>query len=96
MSGNMIAVCGIDCTHCRDGRQLNGCSHCSHCLRCTRSAYLQYSLDCADCTYCFGCVGLSGAEFHILNEPHDRTDYFKRTAQLRAELDSVALDRLLR
>jgi hypothetical protein len=31
----------------------------------------------SECNYCFGCVGLTRADFHILNEPYDRSEYFK-------------------
>ena len=31
---------------------------------------------CTDCTYCYGCVGLAKKEFHILNVPYSRTEYF--------------------
>jgi hypothetical protein len=38
------------------------------------------------CTYCFGCVGLSQRDFHILNEPCGRRDYFAITKRLAQEL----------
>jgi len=31
---------------------------------------------CTDCNYCYGCVGLSKKEFHILNQPYTRSEYF--------------------
>jgi hypothetical protein len=76
----------IDCTHSHASMDLIACSHCRGCDRCSRSAYLERCVDCSDCTYCFGCVGLSGAEFQILNEPYDRSSYFKLLNQLSRQL----------
>jgi hypothetical protein len=87
------------CTHCTRCQLCNNCSHCvdcknchasAYCLRsesCSASAYLVMSRNLADCTYCFGCVGLSRKDFHILNVPFGRTEYFAVTKRLRAELD---------
>jgi hypothetical protein len=38
------------------------------------------------CNYCFGCVGLSNKDFHILNEPYDRSTYFETVARLSRAL----------
>ena len=38
------------------------------------------------CSYCFGCVGLSQRDFHILNEPYGRRDYFAIAKRLTQEL----------
>ena len=74
------------CTHCRDSRDLRGCSHCVSCERCSSSSYLIKSVDCHGSSYCFGCVGLSGKDFHVLNEPYDRSAYFALTTRLAREL----------
>jgi hypothetical protein len=47
------------------------------------SAYLVKCVGLSGCTYCFGCVGLSKKDFHILNEPYDRTAWFAKVAELR-------------
>jgi hypothetical protein len=85
------------CTHCRDCEALTisshclrctSCHECSHCEdseACTGSAYLVHCFNCNDCTYCYGCVGLSKKEFHILNVPYSRTEYFKIVKQLSAQ-----------
>jgi hypothetical protein len=44
----------------------------------------------ANCNYCFGCVGFSDKDFHILNQPYSRKDYFEITAELSR---SLRLDR---
>jgi hypothetical protein len=50
------------------------------------SAYLVRSVGCSGCTYCFGCVGLSRKDFHILNVPYERQEYFAKIAELRRML----------
>jgi hypothetical protein len=86
------------CTHssgCRTSSHLthcvecSGCHDCAYCLRsenCTRSSYLVLSRSCSECTYCFGCVGLAKKDFHVLNVPHGRTEYFRVVDGLRREL----------
>jgi hypothetical protein len=79
----------IDCTECTQSTGLTGClacSHCEHCERCVGSAYLVRCIDCSGCTYCFGCVGLSKKDFHILNEPYERQEYFAKVSELRRAL----------
>ncbi len=76
----------IDSNHCFGSRTLVGCTHCAESDRCSRSAYLERCADCDDCRYCFGCVGLSGREFHILNRPYGRSEYFKMTVELKQSL----------
>jgi hypothetical protein len=77
---------------CVDSSHLTGCRGCLSCTqcvgaeRCTGSAYLVRSTACVGCTYCFGCVGLHKKDFHILNEPYDRTTYFATVAKLTREL----------
>jgi len=73
-------------SHCRGSRLLVACHHCIDCESCTRSSYLVRSIAVSDSTYCFGCVGISGKDFHILNEPYERTAYFEITRRLSREL----------
>jgi hypothetical protein len=53
---------------------------------CTSSAYVVLSRNLQDCNYCFGCVGLAKKDFHILNVPFPRTEYFKVVGRLKKEL----------
>ena len=83
------------CTHCQDCEATTGsghcvrcvgchdCSHCEDVTACTHSAYLLRCSFCADCNYCLGCVGLAKKEFHILNRPYSRSDYFALVKTLR-------------
>jgi len=75
-----------ECSHCSGCTECLSCSHCEKCERCTQSAYLVRSIACSGCTYCFGCVGLSKKDFHILNEPYERQEWFAMVAELRRAL----------
>jgi hypothetical protein len=75
-----------DCSHCRGCRALVACTHCIDTESSVRSSYLVRCYAMSDCTYAFGCVGLSHKDFHILNEPYDRTAYFEITQRLMREL----------
>ena len=75
-----------DCSHCRSSRGLIACHHCVECEACSSSAYLVKCSALTNCLYCFGCVGLRGKEFHILNEPYSKSDYFALTRRLGQEL----------
>jgi hypothetical protein len=80
--------CG-DCTdssHCRKCTGCLGCKHCIACERCTGSAYLMRCVGLSGCSYCFGCVGLSNKDFHVLNEPYERSAYFALTNALARKL----------
>lgn len=86
------------CTHCVRCELCNNCTHCVECKSCHASAYCLQSESCtgsaylvlcrnlSDCNYCFGCVGLSKKDFHILNEPFSRKEYFEVTGKLRQAL----------
>lgn len=76
----------VECTHCHNCEDMMGCTHCKGSSRCLQSAYLEHCLDCSSCQYCFGCVGIHGRDFHILNEPYSRSDYFKITSKLKKSL----------
>jgi len=75
-----------DCSQCRGSKGLIGCQHCIECETCSSSSYLVRSVGLSGCSYCFGCVGLSNKDFHILNQPYSRKDYFAITAKLSKEL----------
>jgi hypothetical protein len=76
----------VQSTHCRASRDLYAANHCIACERCSHSSYLVRCSDCTSCTYCFGCVGLVGKDFHILNRPYPRSEYFAITAKLKTSL----------
>jgi hypothetical protein len=76
----------VSSTHCRSSRDLSQCNHCTDSERCMQSSYLVRCFDCTACSYCFGCVGLVGKDFHILNQPYSRSDYFATLARLQKQL----------
>jgi len=75
-----------DCAHCARSRGLTRCQHCTDSERCVASSYLVQCFDLTECAYCFGCVGLAGVDFHLLNQPYPREEYFALTRRLLAEL----------
>lgn len=70
------------CHHCRRSRRLYHAQHCLESEDCYESAYLVRCRGLVRASYCFGCVGLQDVDFHILNEPVERSEYFARTAEL--------------
>jgi hypothetical protein len=73
-------------THCHDCTACHDCAYCESSENCAGSSYLVMSRGCADCTYCFGCVGLSKKDFHVLNQPYSRSEYFRIVEALRQTL----------
>jgi hypothetical protein len=71
-----------DCSHCEASRGLLSCHHCLDCHDCMGSTYLTHCSALVQCNYCFGCVGLGGKDFHVLNQPCDRSLYFEITRKL--------------
>lgn len=74
-----------DCSHCEGSKSLLGCHHCAECTECIGSSYLVRCSSMTKCHYCFGCVGLSNQDFHILNQPYDRSTYFRITRRLQSQ-----------
>ena len=74
------------CTQCRGCENCHASSYCVQCRNCSDSSYLILSEDCAECVFCFGCVGLVKKEFHILNKPFTRQEYFELVGELKATL----------
>ena len=52
------------------------CSGCTNCYRCTHCMKCEATTGSSHCLRCTGCVGLAKKEFHILNQPYSRTEYF--------------------
>lgn len=66
----------VDCSHCERTTFSIGCTHAYECDNCSDSQYIERSIDLKGCSYCFGCVALRSKEFHILNQPYKRDEYF--------------------
>lgn len=91
-----------ECTYCEDSVDCVSCTQCKRCLGCEGSSYCADARDCASgkyltlcvecvgCTHCLGCVGLEGAEFHVLNQPMGRREYFDLAKRVHEELTARA------
>lgn len=77
----------VSCTHAVRSVECDASSHLRDCRGCEDSRYLLLCVECVSCTYCLGCVGLEGQEFHVLNEPVSRSEYFKLVKALGIELE---------
>lgn len=75
-----------DCSHCQASRALLSCHHCVDTQSSMGSTYLVRCSAMAQCNYCLGCVGLSHRDYHILNQPYDRSAYFELSRQLMRQL----------
>jgi hypothetical protein len=76
-----------DSSHCQASRGLLSCQHCIDTRNSNRCSYLVRCANMTQCTYCFGCVGLSHKDFHILNQPYDRSTYFQISRELAKQLE---------
>jgi hypothetical protein len=71
-----------DCSHCQASRGLLSCHHCTDTDTSMGSSYLVRCSNMTQCNYCIGCVGLSQKDYHVLNQPYDRSAYFELSRQL--------------
>ncbi len=67
------------CYECVDCYNCYNLQHGQYCQNC-RDSYLLY--DCKGCSDCFGCVSLVNKQYHILNEPYSKEEYFKKLAEI--------------
>lgn len=63
-----------------------GCYNDNFCNYIRGSSDLEYCELCFSCKNCFGCVGLQSKEFYILNQLYSREEYFKKIAEIKAEM----------
>lgn len=73
------------------------------CVQCPRGyncKFLVHSDDCSDCEFCayskslkncFGCTYLMQKEYHILNKPYSKEEYFEKVEEIKKELQSKNL-----
>ncbi len=79
----------VECTdssHCQASRGLLSCHHCTDVRNSSRCSYIVRCENMTECNYCLGCVGLSHKDFHILNQPYDRSIYFQISRALMRQL----------
>ncbi len=68
-----------------DGYNLNFCNICWNCSN------LEFCELCFNCHNCFGCIGLQAKKFHILNQPYQEDEYYKKVQEIKEELKSQNL-----
>lgn len=81
-----------DCTHLgwaeqcyqiMSGGYLNNCMFCTGCWFSNNLEYCELVYNSHDC---FGCVSLNHKEYHILNRPYSKEEYFKRVLEIKDRL----------
>ncbi|MBI2021146.1 hypothetical protein HYS99_01375 [Candidatus Giovannonibacteria bacterium] len=74
----------IDLTYCFDTEFSYDCTHCMKCYKVRHSFDARNSIDsmflydCRNVQNCFMCWNLRNKQYHILNQPYSREDYFKK------------------
>lgn len=61
-------------------------TNCNFCFMCVSSTDLEYCELVFNSKFCFGCVSLNHKEYHLLNQPYPRNDYFKKVREIKGEL----------
>ena len=62
---------------------LNNCNFCYFCLD---SSDLEFCECVMASEFCFGCISLHRKKYYILNQPYSKEEYFKITAEIKADL----------
>ncbi|PIZ73089.1 hypothetical protein COY07_02280 [Candidatus Peregrinibacteria bacterium CG_4_10_14_0_2_um_filter_43_11] len=70
----------IHCDHCYQSIKLRDCVDCANCMFCE---------ECTGCEYCFGCFGLKHKKYYFFNEPLEKKEYEKRTAQISGSFENM-------
>jgi hypothetical protein len=71
------------CYMCHSGVTLFNSNFCSVCWYSQNLEFCEYVFNSHDC---FGCVSRNRAEYEILNQKYSKDEYFKKLAQIKAEL----------
>ncbi|MEK9132097.1 MAG: hypothetical protein AAB606_00080 [Patescibacteria group bacterium] len=71
------------CYECSSNYKLHNSNFC---FMCTGSSNLEYCELVMNSKDCFGCMGLNHKEYCILNVQYSKEDYFKRVAEIKAQL----------
>ncbi|MBI4994887.1 hypothetical protein HZC21_04575 [Candidatus Peregrinibacteria bacterium] len=62
---------------------LNNCNFCFQCLSSNDCEFCEFVMNSRNC---FGCISLNRKEYHILNRPYPKEEYFKRVSEIKTEL----------
>jgi len=60
--------------------------NCDCCFFTTNCSDCHYSELLFNCDHCFGCVSLHHKKYHILNQPYEPEEYFKKVEEIKKEL----------
>lgn len=64
-------------------RMLKNSNCCYFCARCSDIEYCENLIECQNC---FGCISLHRKQYHILNKPYSKEDYFKKISEIKNQL----------
>lgn len=70
------------------GHMLYNCNCCFFCVECANCEYSECLMNCQDC---FGCISLHRKQYHILNQPYPKDEYFKKVEEIKNQLRSQCL-----
>jgi len=65
--------------------------NCNCCFYSAESKNCEYSELLFNCENCFGCIALHHKKYHILNQPYEPEEYFRKVAEIKKELLSQNL-----
>lgn len=87
----------FDCTHIHRSQLCYNLMSADQCYNVDSSWWMANCRDCVfgicnnGCSNCFGCVNIKRREFHILNQPYSKEDYFKKVAEIKDDLTKRGL-----
>jgi hypothetical protein len=64
------------------------CYNCNFCLMARVCRDCEFLYECFSCDHCFLCVYLKNKEYHILNQPYSKEEYFQKVSEIKAYLKS--------
>jgi len=83
----------LDCSNVYYESQLNyeimsamNIYNCNFCVTCFDSSDLEYCENVYNSKYCFGCFSMNHAEYCIFNEQYTEEEYFKKVAEIKAQM----------
>jgi len=60
------------------------------CYECyTNVNNLEYCINCMNSSDCFACVGLKNKQYHILNKPYSKEEYFQMVEKIKKHMDEM-------
>lgn len=63
-----------------------GMNNSNFCYFCMESSDLEYCENVVASEFCFGCISLHRKKYYILNQPYSPEEYFRITAEIKADL----------